>query len=322
MNNDLINEQTVSIVVPIYNVEKYLRNCVDSLLKQSYNNIEIILVDDGSPDSCPNICDEYARKDDRVVVIHKQNAGVSAARNTGIKASCGKYICFVDSDDYVSEYYIEKLVASLENNFAECAICAIQKVDTEGQPIDSNEIPFKEECITSKEAIKKLFDLPATIEMSSSNKIFLADIVKENELYFNETMRYGEDLKFVLDYFEKIKNVSMYPESLLYIVNRNDSETHRFKTHKMFCEDTENVSICCEKARQVCPEGRKLYNTSLYVRALNRREDLNGKLNSDVSKEKRLLRKYFRYNLLKVLFHTNFSLSEKRVWILFSFGIR
>ena len=97
----------VSVVLPIYNVEKYLNRCIKSVINQSYKNLEIILVDDGSPDNCPTLCDEWAKKDNRIKVIHKKNAGVSSARNTGITKSTGDYICFVDGDDYVMPEYID-----------------------------------------------------------------------------------------------------------------------------------------------------------------------------------------------------------------------
>lgn len=100
----------VSVVVPIYRVEKYLRKCVDSLLQQTYKNIEIILVDDGSPDACPEICDELKKTDDRIVVIHKKNGGLSDARNAGIQIANGTYITFIDSDDYVGIHYIENKI--------------------------------------------------------------------------------------------------------------------------------------------------------------------------------------------------------------------
>ena len=105
----------VSVVVPIYRVEKYLRKCVDSLLQQTYKNIEIILVDDGSPDACPEICDELKKTDDRIVVIHKKNGGLSDARNAGIQIANGTYITFIDSDDYVGIHYIETLVKAIED---------------------------------------------------------------------------------------------------------------------------------------------------------------------------------------------------------------
>ena len=118
MENDLI-----SVIVPIYNVEKYLSQCIDSIINQTYKNIEIILVDDGSPDSCDEICDEYAKKDDRIKVIHKENGGLSDARNHGIDLATGKYIAFVDSDDYINEQYLEKLYNAIIDNNTQVSQC-------------------------------------------------------------------------------------------------------------------------------------------------------------------------------------------------------
>ena len=103
-DNDLI-----SIIIPIYNVEKYMEKCLNSVVNQTYNNIEIILIDDGSKDKSREICDNYAKKDNRIKVVHKENNGVSSARNTGIDMSKGKYITFIDSDDYIDTDYIETL---------------------------------------------------------------------------------------------------------------------------------------------------------------------------------------------------------------------
>jgi len=106
----------VSIVIPVYNVEEYIHECVVSVINQTYKNLEIILVDDGSPDNCPQICDEYAMKDNRVIVVHQKNGGLSAARNSGISKASGKYICFLDSDDYIKNTAIEKLLNTAKNN--------------------------------------------------------------------------------------------------------------------------------------------------------------------------------------------------------------
>ena len=100
----------ISIIVPIYNVEKYLSRCIDSIINQKYTNIEIILVDDGSTDSCYKICNDYRKSDDRIRVIHKKNGGLSDARNVGVKQSTGKYICFIDSDDYIIILYHQKVI--------------------------------------------------------------------------------------------------------------------------------------------------------------------------------------------------------------------
>ena len=107
----------VSIVVPIYNVEKYLEQCIDSIINQTLKDIEIILVDDGSPDNCPQICDDYAKKDSRIKVVHKKNGGLSSARNAGIEVATGDYIGFVDSDDYIELDMYEKMYSiAIENN--------------------------------------------------------------------------------------------------------------------------------------------------------------------------------------------------------------
>lgn len=107
---DVYDKNKVSVVVPIYNVEYYLRRCIESIINQSYKNLEIILVDDGSPDACPEICDDYVKKDDRIKVIHQENSGVSVARNNGIKLATGEYLVFADSDDYLEINMIEECI--------------------------------------------------------------------------------------------------------------------------------------------------------------------------------------------------------------------
>jgi glycosyltransferase involved in cell wall biosynthesis len=118
----------ISVVVPVYKVEEYLDRCIDSILSQTYNNLELILINDGSPDKCPAICDAYAREHSRVKVIHKGNEGVSAARNTGVEIASGKYIAFVDSDDYIHKDYLDTLMFMLSNSQAQLSMCAYKKV--------------------------------------------------------------------------------------------------------------------------------------------------------------------------------------------------
>lgn len=113
------NQALISVIIPVYNVEEYLRECVDSVIKQTYANLEIILVDDGSTDSSGKICDEYAEKDSRITVIHKNNEGPSKTRNAGLKRATGKYIYFLDSDDFIAENAIENLASTAESNQAD-----------------------------------------------------------------------------------------------------------------------------------------------------------------------------------------------------------
>ena len=114
MNNNIDNK-LISIIIPVYNCEKYLGRCIESILNQTYKNIEVILVDDGSPDNCGLMCDEYKKQDHRVKVIHKENGGLSSARNAGLDVASGEYIAFVDSDDYIATTMLEKMYA-LKNN--------------------------------------------------------------------------------------------------------------------------------------------------------------------------------------------------------------
>ena len=105
----------ISVILPIYNVAQFLPRCIESVCSQTYDNLEIILVDDGSPDDCGDICDKYAEKDNRIVVVHKQNGGLSDARNKGAEIANGEYITFIDSDDYVTDTYVEYLYSLIEN---------------------------------------------------------------------------------------------------------------------------------------------------------------------------------------------------------------
>ena len=125
----------ISVIVPIYKVEKYLRRCVNSILRQSYTKLEILLIDDGSPDACPEICEAYAKTDSRVRVIHKENGGLSSARNTGLEIAEGEYIAFVDGDDYIHSEMLKQLYHALKDTDADLSVCNLQYVNEEGYKI-------------------------------------------------------------------------------------------------------------------------------------------------------------------------------------------
>ena len=129
-------KKLISIVLPIYNVENYIEKCMESVLNQTYKNIEIILVDDGSPDNCPIICDQYVKEDNRVKVVHKENGGLSDARNAGIKVANGDYITFIDSDDYVDKDYVEFLYNTIEETDADIAIGGHRVIYDSGKIIE------------------------------------------------------------------------------------------------------------------------------------------------------------------------------------------
>ena len=132
-------DELISVIVPVYNVEKYISRCIESIMKQTYKNIEIILIDDGSTDNSGKICDEYSLKDDRINVIHKKNGGLSDARNTGLDIAKGKYISLIDSDDFVSKFFIETLYNTCKNENCEIAICEYERVYEEKEEISDLE---------------------------------------------------------------------------------------------------------------------------------------------------------------------------------------
>lgn len=167
-----MNETLVSIIIPIYKVEKYINKCVDSVINQTYKNLEIILVDDGSPDECPQICDAYAKKDDRITVIHKLNGGLSSARNAGLDVCKGEYICFVDSDDYVSSSYIEKMYEAIVKYKADMVICGVELVDENYNILVNNDYSLKPELISKNEVVDRLFEPKNVPYVVAWNKMY------------------------------------------------------------------------------------------------------------------------------------------------------
>lgn len=205
----------VSVVIPIYNVEKYLCECVDSVLRQTYTELEIILVDDGSPDKCGEICDEYAQIDGRITVIHKPNGGLSDARNAGMRIASGKYIYFIDSDDYILDDTIEKLVSSAEKSETDILILDARNFNEKGfSP------PFMESLIhkagyplsSGTAALNRMFDNNDHI-CAVFNHFYLLDFLKREKLCFVKGLLF-EDLMFNGEAFLKAKRVCSINEQL------------------------------------------------------------------------------------------------------------
>ena len=146
----------ISIIVPVYKVEKYLNACIDSLLAQTFADFEVILVDDGSPDTCPALCDAAAAKDSRIRVIHKPNGGVSTARNAGLAAARGSWIGFVDPDDAVDSTYYEKMLHAAQQAGAELAVCNVLYLEADGTKSGYQEQPLRDEVLTREEAIQRM----------------------------------------------------------------------------------------------------------------------------------------------------------------------
>ena len=231
----------ISIIVPCYNVEKYLERCMKSLLNQSLENLEIILVDDGSPDKCPILCERYAQLDKRVKVIHKQNAGLGYARNSGLEIASGEFIAFVDSDDFVDFDMYSSLYAFAAKNNCEAVFCGYKKEKKTGIWIESHE--FKEDIVLDKdEKISFMLGMIASppeekIErkyaMSVWRAIYKRDLIEKYNIRFLSEREIGsEDLPFNISFLMKSNRIGLINKMFYYYCYNGSSLTKTFKKEK------------------------------------------------------------------------------------------
>lgn len=221
-----MNNSKTSIIIPVYKAEKYLNRCIDSIINQSYKNIEIILVNDGSPDNCPAICDEYAKKDGRIKVIHKENGGVSSARNAGLDVATGKYIQFVDSDDWVEPEYSKSMIKLIEKKHSDLGICGYTIV-RQNRKIERCTVSQSFEI--NSQNVKSLFNLHCNeLLISPVNKIYKLELLRG--LRFNKDISLTEDAIFNYAYLTKCANICVTDALLYTYFNNNESSlTKNFK---------------------------------------------------------------------------------------------
>ena len=227
----------VSIIVPVYKTEKYLDRCVKSLVEQTLRDIEIILVDDGSPDNCPLLCDEWAKKDGRIRVIHKENAGVGMARNAGLDAACGEYIGFIDSDDYTDKNMYARLFEAAEKYSAELVMscmCFDGGNMFSGGGIEKFDNFTEETLFSSKDDINRLAlgiagaapngKYDSQYSMSVCKNIYKADTLKKSGVRFlSEREILSEDALFLLDFTNCIERAAGISDALYYYVRNGNS---------------------------------------------------------------------------------------------------
>ncbi len=213
-----MENKKISIIVPVYNMEKYLERCVDSILCQTYTNLEIILVNDGSSDSSPSICDKYAEADSRVKVVHKTNGGLSSARNAGLDVATGDYIGFVDSDDYISTDMYKVLAERLDNSDCEIANVMYVRVDDEGNTTPSKVPHNTDKVISACQFVREL--MLHTGDVSVCTKLFRTELFEG--VRFSEE-KLNEDLLFMLEVFTKVNKVSFVMHIGYYYFTRSGS---------------------------------------------------------------------------------------------------
>ena len=209
----------ISIVVPVYNVKQYLEKCIDSILNQTYNNFELILVDDGSKDGSEKICDRYLKKDKRVSVIHKKNGGLSSARNVAIEASKGKYITFIDSDDYVSNIFIETLYKTATKTKADLVISGLKNYYEDDIVIEDDISKNNCEVISKEETYERMF-LQKGIDVNATAKLYLTSLF--DEIRYPEGKLY-EDIQIIDKIIEKTKKIAVISYRGYYYLQRRNS---------------------------------------------------------------------------------------------------
>lgn len=211
----------ISVIIPVYNVEKYLKKCIESVIYQSYDNLEIIIIDDGSKDNSGKICDEYANKDKRIIVIHKKNEGVSKARNIGIEMAKGKYVAFIDSDDFIDKDYIKTLYNQCENDESDLSICGTKDINSNEDVLRKSK-KYKK-SINSEEGMKELLN-----EKYYTCVVWAKMYRKElfEDIRFNEDTKIAEDLEIIYKLIGKSKRISVNTFKNLYFYRiREDSAT-------------------------------------------------------------------------------------------------
>ena len=279
----------VSVIVPIYKVEKYLKRCMDSIVNQTYRDLEIILVDDGSPDNCGKICDEYAKQDSRIKVLHQENGGQSKARNEAMKIAKGDYFCFVDSDDYIAINMIERLVSLAQHNQAD--ISMIDYTFFSGEQADvAKQNEDKCQIFTNVELIKNMHTVPGELYVVMWGKLF------KRELFEGITFPEGricEDLAILYKLYDRSVK-AVYSTEVMYYYFRNNADSSTFQIKDKFYVDVfaaleQEIEYlrATHSDLQAYPQKTYLYWTFDYYRKLRKE---NGRKNKE--KMKMLLEKY------------------------------
>ena len=261
-------ESIISVVIPAYNCEKYLRQCVDSVLKQTYKNIEIILVNDGSTDGTAAICDECALKNERIKVIHKENQGLAKAVIDGVGVSKGEYIGFVDSDDYIAEEMYATMLKTMKEcsaDIVQCMLCSDERLlksshGAEVQVYEGEELSrLISEIFTAFQFTKPLI-LPSRVI-----KLVRGDLVRNNIGYYDGDVSFGEDLNFSFAVLSDAKRAAILPNAYFYYYRPNgESITHNYRkkldeNNRILIKALRNI----EKAKKLKMPNIKIYEIYL-----------------------------------------------------------
>lgn len=230
----------VSVIVPVYNTEKYLARCIDSILAQTFTDFELILVNDGSKDNSGKICDEYAAKDHRIVVIHKENGGVSSARNKGIDAAQGEWISFIDADDWITPSYLFDFITDISISYADIVfhgrINVLPSYETTRITPNNSTYNILTDCTTFFNEFNLLkFCAPFS-------KLFRSNIIRDNDIFFNPSLKIGEDCDFLLKYLSYCNLIKTSEIANYNYFIHNSSASHKLSSFKNELEELNCLS--------------------------------------------------------------------------------
>ena len=232
----------ISVIVPVYKVEKYIDRCVKSLLQQSLKEIQIVLVDDGSPDRCGDICDRYAEKDQRIKVVHKENAGLGFARNTGMEYADGEYIAFVDSDDYISTDMLERLYRFASEENMDAVFCGFTVVTRDNKQMDRLEVrkityfnnrKEREQYLLGMIGAEPEYPKDARFTMSVWRGIYKKEVIDAGQCMFpSERKVVSEDIIFHIQFLNYAERIAILPECYYYYCENQSSLTHTYRADR------------------------------------------------------------------------------------------
>lgn len=309
----------ISIIVPIYNVEKYLNKCIESILNQTFYKFELILVDDGSSDKCGDICDEYAKKDNRIKVIHKKNGGLSSARNAGLDIAKGQYIGFIDSDDYINRNMFEILYENIVKYEADISICNFEYIYEDGSMSKNKELYSDEIYILNNiESLDKLYNEDGVVFTVAWNKLYSRKLFHETRY---DLGKIHEDEFIIHKLLYKSKYVVYTNYKLYYYLQRKESITqNKFNIKRLdivyaFKERMDFFKI--NNLSNLESKAQKSYIDIFFKYYYKVKDELGG-----YERELKLIKKDFRNSLLILLKNQNFNWKEKSMWIIFSINPR
>lgn len=301
----------ISIIVPVYNSEKTLKGCIESIIGQTYKNIEIIIVIDGSADNSEHIARVYEQKDQRIKLIVKENEGVSEARNTGIKNSKGEYILFIDSDDYISNNMCEKLIGAVEKYSAQMALCGFHHLFM-GRAIVKSP---KEGAYGINEFGSEFISLYRSGFLNMPwNKLFKRELIKE---YFDKRISLGEDLLFNIAYMRSVERIAVLSDPLYYYIQNSSQDTLSSKKRSdkydiavRILESVKSFYREIETCEELYKEADRVINTRFILEFL---DEIEGMAYDNTMSRKEKLKLIERYMCDKYIINANKNIADMQI---------